>query len=226
MAVNSENQNPEREKLLQLMPWRVSGRLDREQSAELQRALAADPELHERLAAMREEAAETIAVNEQLGRPSAASFDRLMAEIAALDDAAARRPSLGDRIGAWLGWLSAPSRAPVWAAAAAVVIVLQAGAIGYMLSRDTSPGFETAAGGPQAVSGPHVLAVFSGDAKLGEINELLARFQTKIKDGPSVGGVYRIVFEDAKAGKSDIDRLISALMEAGLAITALPGHGE
>ncbi len=62
-----------------LLPWYATGRLSASDQAEIDRALSDDAELRRRLALVRDESAETIAVNESLHTPPAASLDRLMA---------------------------------------------------------------------------------------------------------------------------------------------------
>ena len=50
-----------------LLPWHAAGTLDANEAAEVERALAADPELARRFALVREELTETILLNESLG---------------------------------------------------------------------------------------------------------------------------------------------------------------
>ena len=55
--------------LEELLPWHAAGTLDSDEAAEVERALATDPELARRFALVREELTETILLNEFARRP-------------------------------------------------------------------------------------------------------------------------------------------------------------
>jgi hypothetical protein len=63
--------------LEELLPWHAAGTLDATDAAEVERALAADPELARRFALVREELTETILLNVSLGVPSARTMEKL-----------------------------------------------------------------------------------------------------------------------------------------------------
>src|ERR1700757_2326056 len=108
--------------LEELLPWHAAGTLDSDEAAEVERALAADPELARRFALVREELTETILLNESLGAPSARAMETLFRAIDQ-DRKVVRRvassPSLGVRIARFFS-----PRMMAWTAAAAVVIVV------------------------------------------------------------------------------------------------------
>ena len=67
--------------LEELLPWHAAGTPDSDEAAEVERALAADPELARRFALVREELTETILLNESLGAPSARAMETLFRAI-------------------------------------------------------------------------------------------------------------------------------------------------
>ena len=73
--------DPERAEIEALLPWYVSGTLDREEEARVTRYLEAHPEMAPLVALTREERDETIAGNEEVGAPSRHALNRLMALI-------------------------------------------------------------------------------------------------------------------------------------------------
>src|SRR6516162_4476642 len=109
-----------------LLPWHAAGTLDANEAAEVERALACDPELARRFALVREELTETILLNESLGVPSARAMETLFRAIDQ-DRRVVRRAAAGPSLAARIAEFFSP-RMLAWTASAAVVIVmLQAG---------------------------------------------------------------------------------------------------
>src|SRR3982075_4529481 len=98
-----------------LLPWHASGTLNARDVRRVDEALARDPELARQYAAIQEEYAETIDLNESLGAPSARAMQKLFA---AIDGEPARKPSaslnLSARISAFFARLS--PRTLAWSA--------------------------------------------------------------------------------------------------------------
>src|ERR1700716_1027055 len=85
------NEKRERHQIESLLPWYAAGTLGRRDAERVERALAADGELAQRYELVREELAETIALNEKLGAPSARAMEKLFAAIDAEETRAARK---------------------------------------------------------------------------------------------------------------------------------------
>ena len=64
-----------------LLPWHATGTLSVRDSRRVDQALARRPELAKQYAAIREEYAQTIDLNESLGAPSARAMQKLFAAI-------------------------------------------------------------------------------------------------------------------------------------------------
>jgi anti-sigma factor RsiW len=76
-----------------LLPWHAAGTLSRREADLVERALAEDRELARRYELIRRELAETIHLNETLGKPSARAMEKLFAAIDAEEASAPpRRP--------------------------------------------------------------------------------------------------------------------------------------
>lgn len=205
----------ERHEVELLLPWYEEGRLDEMDMRRVEAALAADPALQDQLALIREERLTVIETNEASGAPRAGALDRLMASIEA-ESGPERAPSPGQ------GWLSRLLGAPVppglqWAgAAAAVLIVLQAAALGYLASTDMNSGarYETAsgpAGAPAEGSYAHVR--FADQATAAQIAEFLADMDMDIVDGPKPGGVYILRISERVLSEGERDALLKKLAD-------------
>src|SRR5215469_17994821 len=64
-----------------LLPWHATGTLNVRDAQRVEEALARDPALARQYAVIREEYAETIALNESLGAPSVRAMQKLFAAI-------------------------------------------------------------------------------------------------------------------------------------------------
>src|ERR1700745_1082269 len=80
-----------------LLPWHPAATLNARDARRVEEALARNPELAKQYAAIREEYAETIHLNESLGAPSARAMQKLFA---AIDGEPVRKPSLSSALAA------------------------------------------------------------------------------------------------------------------------------
>src|SRR5262252_10616702 len=97
MMAMSKNKLDEPGEIEMLLPWHAAGTLSARDARRVEEALAREPELARQYAVIREEYAETIALNESLGAPSARAMQTLFAAIDAEPErgtqAAPSRPS-------------------------------------------------------------------------------------------------------------------------------------
>ena len=201
-----------------LLPWHAAGTLNARDARRVDEALARDPALARQYAAIREEYAETIGLNESLGAPSARAMAKLFA---AIDAEPARKPSaslnLSARIAGFFASLS--PRTLAWSASlGAVALLLQAGVIGAVLVKNQNAPFQTAslsmnepitrALGPEAP--PRALVRFAPDARVADITALLDSYQASIVDGAK-GGLFRLQFGDKAMGKDEVSGLMKKL---------------
>src|SRR5471030_1783814 len=90
MAASKKVLDQEPSEIEMLLPWHAAGTLDARDARRVDEALARDPVLARQYAAIREEYAETIGLNESLGAPSARAMQKLFT---AIDAEPARKPS-------------------------------------------------------------------------------------------------------------------------------------
>ena len=210
-------QAPERQDIEALLPWHAAGTLSRGDADRVEQALAADRELAQHYALVREELAETIHLNETLGAPSARAMEKLMAAIDA-EGANARRQSSGfdivGRIGSYFSGFA--PRTLAWSAAAAVLaIVLQAGLLATVFVKEQSgqPGFQTASFQPTIATQGSSFAVvrFAPQATAADIHKFLDAYKVSVVDGPKPGGMFRIRFAMTGIPKAELERIIKRM---------------
>jgi hypothetical protein len=183
----------EREEIEMLLPWYATGRLDRADMAKVESYLTRHPDVGGQLELVRSERDETVAANEVLGSPPAGTVDRLVASLPP-----ARQGRSPFRLGAPIfrrvaDFFTAPTASGVqWAAVAvAALIAVQAAAIATLLLGDRGGAYRVASG-QQTGDGISALVVFTDEATIPTISQLLAEFDARIVDGPKAGGVYKI----------------------------------
>jgi anti-sigma factor RsiW len=197
-----------------LLPWYAAGTLDRREAAQVEAALAADPALVERLEWVRAEFAQEIYINEEAASPADSNVKALFAKIDALParrpgTLAASAPTFAERIAEFFAALS-PRTLALSGAAAALVILLQAGVIGGILLKG---GFETASMPANTpVNGSYALIRFQPQATAADIASFLAANKLSIVDGPSGGGgLYRVRVAETKLAKPELTDIVNKL---------------
>jgi anti-sigma factor RsiW len=208
-----------------LLPWHAAGTLDANEAAEVERALACDPELARRFALVREELTETILLNESLGAPSARAMETLFRAIDQ-DRRVVRRVAAGPSLGARIAEFFSP-RALAWtAAAAAVIVVLQAGVITRMALQQRDGGSETlsfeTASAPvtRGLSiGSYALVRFAPQASMADVNKFLDDRGAAIVDGPKPGGLYRVRVAQSSLSRPELARLVKELEAANTIVS-------
>jgi hypothetical protein len=204
----------ERKAIEDLLPWRAAGTLSRGEAQRVDAALAADPELARRYALVRGEVTQTIQLNEALGTPSPRSLDVLFAKI---DAEPGRKPAAAptnilDRVIEFFASLS-PHTLAFGAAAAALVLTLQAGVIGnYVLKDKASGGYETASEASKPLgAGSYVLIRFAPQTNADAITRFLQSNKLTIANGPSAGGLYLVRATPTKISPADLQSLADRL---------------
>jgi anti-sigma factor RsiW len=197
-----------------LLPWHVAGTLSARDARRVDEALASDPELAKQYAAVREEYAETILLNESLGAPSSRAMQKLFA---AIDAEPARRPHASfnpsARIARFFAGLSSRTVATA-AAVAALVLLLQAGVIGAVLMKQKTGTFQTASltdneRGIAVERGPVALVRFVPDARVADITAFLDTYHASIVDGAR-NGMFRLQFSGTMSPR-DVAGLMTRL---------------
>ena len=211
-----------------LLPWYAAGRLNARDTRRVEEELARDPALARQYAVIREEYAETIALNESLGAPSGLAMQKLFAGIDAEPE---RRPTVSAGLAARIsGFFSSLSpRTLAWSATlGAMVVVAQAAVIGIALMNNPSGNFQTAslsmnepAVRSAAAAPPRALVRFAPDARVGDITALLDKYRASII-GNANGGMFRLQFGDQAMSKDNLNNLINRLSGEKIVNLAVP----
>jgi hypothetical protein len=216
MAASKKMLEQEPSEIEMLLPWHAAGTLNPRDARRVEEALAHDPELARQYAAIREEYAETIGLNESLGAPSARAMQKLFA---AIDTEPASKPSLSRGISTRIAgfFASLSPRTLAWSSSlGALAILLQAGVIGTLVTNKPAA-FQTASLSMDepvtrslgVEAPPRALVRFAPDARIADITALLDRYQAAIIDAR--GGMFRLQFGGKAMAKDQIAGLMSRL---------------
>lgn len=193
-------------KIEALLPWRAAGTLSAEETRLVDAALAKDPALAKQYDLIKDELAETVLLNEDLGAPSTRALEKLFAAIDA-EPACGASPVSGlmARLGAFFnGW---SPRTLGWAAAAAMlVLVLQAGIITTTVVKQGG-GYQTASS-EASTAGTRLLVGFKSDATFDQITAFLVAYHASIVAGPQAG-MFTVKFGDTTLAAKDAEQLIA-----------------
>jgi anti-sigma factor RsiW len=211
MAFSKKMADQEPGEIEALLPWHAAGTLNARDTRRVDEALANNPELARQYAAIREEYAETILLNESLGAPSSRAMQKLFA---AIDAEPKRKPyaslNVSARIAEFFARLS-PRTLATAAAVAAVALLLQAGVIGAVLTRQGA--FQTASLSKEARPGdrgPFALVRFAPEARVADITTFLDTYHASIVDGAR-NGMFRLQFAGNPMSQQDIAGLMTRL---------------
>src|SRR3977135_3627153 len=180
MAMSKKKLDQEPSDIEMLLPWHAAGTLSARDTRRVEDALARDPSLAKQYAVIREEYAETIALNESLGAPSSRAMQKLFA---AIDAEPARKPSaslrISTRIAEFFASLS-PRTLAFSAALGALALLLQAGVIGAFLAKQQTGTFQTASLPKETITrtlgqqtAPRAFVRFVPDARVSDITAFL-----------------------------------------------------
>jgi anti-sigma factor RsiW len=196
-----------------LLPWYAAGTLDPDETRQVEAALARDPELASRYEWVSAEFVQETAIGDAAGAPSSGDVRTLFAKIDALP---ARRTSpsagLSARIAEFLASLT--PRTLAWsAAAAALVIMLQAGLLaGFVFQTKSQGGYQTASAPTTAPGeGSYVLIRFQPQATAADIASFLEANKLSIVGGPAGGQLFQVRVAPAKLSQADLTRIVNTL---------------
>jgi anti-sigma factor RsiW len=204
-----------------LLPWYAAGALSAAERAKVEAALGERPQLRASLAVIEEDRDETVALNEALGAPGPDVWARVLAGV----QATPRKPGFLERLAAWFG----PGEVRLGplalaAAVAALVILLQAGAIVALLpSTHKVTGEFGAATGAIVPQGADVLVTFSPQATIADVSAFLRESGATVASGPKPGGLYELRVGDKPLSKPELDALLKTLANSPVVKLALPG---
>ena len=208
-----------------LLPWHAAGTLGTRDSRRVEEALARDPGLARQVAVIREECAETIALNESLGAPSPRAMHKLFA---AIDAEPPGKPPFSRNLAARAGdfFASQSPRALAFAAAlGALLLLLQAGVIGGFVATQQAGSIQTASlsgRGQTWQSPPRAFVGFVPDARVSDITAFLEANQALIVSGS--GGMFQVQFGDKPMSRQERAALMTRLQSESLLNLVAPAQ--
>jgi hypothetical protein len=230
MATNKKILQQEPGDIEALLPWHAAGTLSARDTRRVEDALLRDPSLAKQYAAIQEEYAETIALNESLGAPSARAMQKLFA---AIDAEPARKPSASIKFSARIAefFASLSPRAVAYSAAlGALALLLQAGVIGAILAKQQGGTFQTASLPKDTITrtlgqetGPRAFVRFAPDARVADITAFLDANRAVIIDS-TAGGMFRLQFGDKPMSRQEIAGLMTRLQNEKIITLAAPAQ--
>jgi hypothetical protein len=183
-----------------LAPWYATGQLDEAEIRELEELAGQDPAFAKVLDEAKQEAEATVFLNEALGMPSQAVWERISGSIEletqnrSISRFAGVIGSFKDRIQGFLEQFAKPQWQAV-AAFALAVCVIQAGAILY-LSLQGPAKYGAASGSQGAATRAAFVASFPDTATIGEVSKALDDAGAFIVDGPNAERLYHLGLRD------------------------------
>lgn len=206
----------------ELLPFHAAGTLNARDARRVEEAMARDPDLARQYAEIQEEFAETIALNESLGAPSARAMQKLFE---AIDAEPARAPATAfnplSRISDFFAGLS-PRTLAYSAVVGALALLLQAGVIGTLV-KDRSASYQTASSNGETSGGAVALVRFAPESRLADITQFLDSYHASIVSGPKAG-MFRVRFGDKALSKQETDRLIAQVQGEKIVSQVLPAE--
>jgi anti-sigma factor RsiW len=203
------NEEVERDEIEKLLPWYVTGRLERADVGRVEAYLRRHPDMLPQLDLIRAERSETVRGNEAIGVPRAGMGEDVLAALPPSPPRRAqarRRPSLG-RSG---GWLSMPTAGRLQWAALVALILAQSAVITGLLIFGGGATYRVAAG-PSPGDHLSALVAFADEAKAAAMARLLTEFDATIVDGPKPGGVYKIKVRSRDNSRAAQQQLLDRL---------------
>lgn len=205
----------EHERVFELLPWLVNGRLDTHDYPLVTQHL-------EQCAQCRVELAAQQRLNAAINQPSKvefapqASFNKLWDRIEADEHAGRIQPSFSDTVQHW--WTDCKQWCihywlPMTAGLQTVVIVALAGMLLLShMSTNSNAAYRTVTTPSVAVDGTLIRVVFDDATRLGDVKDILNRSQLTVVAGPTAAGVYSLA--PANKGRVlDIQETLNCLRE-------------
>jgi hypothetical protein len=215
--MNDTNQRLSADDIEALLPWYAAGTLGAQEANQVAAALAADAELVRRLDLVRAEMTETIFVNEELGVPSARAASQLFGaiDLAVSPDRGNARAARSGSLTGWLADMFSPRTYAFAAAAALLLIMLEAGVIARLALQDRAQpgGTYLPASMPATQIGAFARVKFAPQASMTEVSRFLDGRKAEIVGGPH-DGFYRVRISPDIVPKEDVDHLANEFRSA------------
>ena len=201
------------EDILELLPWYAGGKTSSEETATIERKLAANPQLQAELALVRREKQVSVESAKAIGDPAPELLNRLLGQL----DGARQLPPLArdDREPVQAGFLArlfgfVPVPALRLALVAAGLVIVAESAV--LLRTDSGSESYQTASAPAAAAGAQLIVRFQPTAGLAAVSGLISDLGASVVKGPMPDGAYVIALPQGA--------------DANAAMTQLRGHAD
>ena len=211
MAMSNKLPEQEPGEIEALLPWHAAGTLSARDTRRVEEALARDADLARQYEVIREEYAETIALNESLGAPSVRAMQKLFTAIDAepVRKDTSKSVSFGARLTSFFGGLS-PRTLMAGTAIGCLAIMLQAGVIGSIVLQREEGGFRPLSHEAAPPAAPTTSAPASAPAPRNAAPAVTTRSMTSSPTSQPAGPTRLFVRFAPTARVSDITALLEA----------------
>jgi len=198
----------------ELLPWYLTGKLDRAESDAVDNMLKGSADLRDQLQTARSQQAAVVESNDNVGAPSAANLTKLLQQIETTKQrryVVANEPGFFERL---LGSWAAPRPALQFAFVAACAVVVAQGVFLYQLggfrSKTDGSSYATASDGAQAtVAAASLIVAFRPEVTTAQLTQMLSEINAKVIDGPKPGQTFVLGLADDAAADAAIAKLQS-----------------
>lgn len=219
MSAQKDDKRPlNLEEAQELLPWYLTGKLSRAESASVESMLKGSADLREQLDAARDQRRAVVDAGDAVGGPSSANLTRLLQQIETTKQrryVTASEPGFFERLlGSWF----APRPALQFALVAACALVVAQGAFLYKLgelpfqSSDPASGesYATASDGAALpVPTASLIVSFRPEVTTAQLTQMLGEINATVIDGPKPGQTFILGLTDAASAEGAIAKLQS-----------------
>lgn len=199
-----------------LLPWYVNGTLSVEEAERVERYLLLCPFCQKEMEGLRGIQSAVIRSGAEIPEPSPHAIDQVLHRIAAEErlrevERQVRREAFWDRVRSYfVAPLSGLRPVPVLAL---LVIVLQFGAIAWLVGRDSLDREYRTLSLPevQVSPRPRVVIIFQEEAPQKAIQELILSLQGSIVKGPTPQGAYVVEIGKPLASPEELEKLVQEI---------------
>jgi hypothetical protein len=198
----------------ELLPWYLTGKLDRAESDTIADMLKGSADLRDQLQTAQSQQAAVLESNDNVGGPSAGNLTKLLQQIETTKQrryVVAAEPGFFERL---LGSWAAPRPALQFALVAACALIVAQGAFLYQLGAFTPEAdggsYATASDGAQPTTAAASLIVsFRPEVTAAQLTQMLDEIDATVIDGPKPGQTFVLGLADVPAADAALAKLQS-----------------
>ena len=195
------------EPLSHLIPWYANGTLPAEERALVEEHLKTCAACQRELRLLRNVSVAMTELAEETPEVDS-SFAKILAVV---DSSEGSQPSVRRPWASWFGILWNPTIPVARLVFAAQLVLIVGLSIYSFMPRQSVPGFHTLSGSEESTGGARLTINFAPNAKIEQVNQLLATVGGRIVSGPSASGIYVIELPVRAEKDAEVQAVIDKL---------------